>query len=67
MTAMDDRRELLDDLAQSQEAVEARRAVETLDDPYRTCEYGHHAYLVRADGGFRCENCGSTDPEGDSA
>lgn len=69
--AGEDKRELLDDLAQAQAAVEARAAVEALDDPFQTCEYGHHIYRLVSVGeapeedGYHCERCGSTDPEGD--
>lgn len=63
----EDRRELLDDLAQAREAVEARAAVEYLEDPFLSCHYGHHAYRYIGAESYRCEDCGSTDPEGDSA
>lgn len=36
------------------------------DDPYQTCEYGHHTYRWMGEH-FHCADCGSTDPEGDSA
>lgn len=44
-----------------------------LDDPYQTCEYGHHTWRLIREGAtpeeceYRCDDCGSTDPEGDSA
>lgn len=42
-----------------------------MDDPYQTCQYGHHIFRYVGGGAenpqYRCEDCGSTDPEGDSA
>ena len=43
---------------------------EEMENPYNTCEYGHHTYrLTGYDAGgmpeYRCEGCPSTDPEGD--
>jgi hypothetical protein len=45
------------------------------EDPFRGCAHGHHIYRLielgpdGTDEGatYRCEDCGSTDPEGDSA
>jgi hypothetical protein len=41
-----------------------------LDDPFRTCEYGHHVYRYAGGGDenpqYRCEDCGSTDAEGEA-